>query len=169
MEKMEFFNIPYIKNYAIVYSGEVSWERTKIEGSLEVVKLSEEKSRSGLSRLTIVEPFIQPERIGAKVELAGKKKFGGIDSFELIVTFEDGNTLSYYIDSKDFYLLGTSNIIDQSENIGYFAYHKDYRTVGGIKFPFILEQKGPKGEEFDFRFIRIEVNPEILDSNFKMP
>lgn len=171
MIKIEYSTAPKGKGYTTAYDGETGWELNGGDDTAVAAKLSDERSRELYSSSWIVEPFIQAEKIGAEVELAGMKLIKGYESFELIVTLEGGVKKVYFIDSIKYRLIGSADItVENSENrYSGFTYHKDYKVVNGINFSFLSEQKLANGKTIGFKTLRVEVNPKISDSYFKMP
>ena len=171
MIKNEYFTVPNGKRYTIAYDGEVGWELEANKDSVSAVRLSQERSKHLSSHITIIEPFIQPERIGAAVMSTGKQNFYGNESLELVVKLRDGTMKGFYIDPKEYRLLGTANItIENSQKKYSNIYHlKDYKKVEGIYFSFLTEQTLSDGKTNTIKILRIEVNPEFSDNHFKMP
>lgn len=169
--KIEYFSDHKNKGYTIAYDGEIGWELSASNNYTSPVKLSNERSIDLSSEITIIEPFLQPEKIGAEVKLNGKKKFIGTKSHELIVTLKDGTISGYYIDSEDYRLIGTADIMIEDSRMNYseLYYFKDFRMVDGINFSFLIEQKQSNVTTNAIKIIRIEVNPKFSENHFKMP
>lgn len=169
--KIEYSTDPNGKGYTIAYDGEIGWDLNGNDDTAVAAKLSQERSRALYSSSWIVEPFIQPERIGAEVELTGKIKFAGDESFELIVTLKGGEKKVYFIDSKKYRLIGSADLTIENSERKYsgFTYHKDYKMVNGIYFSFLAEQRFTNGKTTGIKTLRVDVNPKISDSYFKMP
>ena len=169
--KIEYFTDHKHKGYTIAYDGEIGWELSVSNNYTSPVKLSLERSKDLSSDISIIEPFLQPERIGAEVKLNGKKIFIGTKSHELIVTLKDGTINGYYIDPENYRLIGSADILIEDSRMNYsdLYYFKDFRMVDGIYFSFLTEQKRSNVTTNAIKIIRIEVNPEFSDGHFKMP
>ena len=171
MIKNQYFVVPNAEGYTIAFDGEVGWERNTYKDSISTVRLSQERSKELSSNISIIESFIQPEKIGAEVELTGIRKSAGNESFELIVTLENGEKKVFFIDSKEYRLKASSDLTDDNSNKKYSntIFYKEYRMVDGIYFPFLIKQVRPNGKARIINILRIEINPKFSDNHFKMP
>ena len=171
MIKTEYFVVPNGKGYTIAYDGEVGWELDAHQDSVSAVKLSQERTKILSKDAWIIEPFIQPEKIGAEVELTGKWKTDLEEYFQIIVTFRNGEKTRYTIDSKEDRLFASSDLTNDKSDKKYtnFSFFYDYRMIDGIYFPFLRKQDQPNGKVTNIRIVRIEVNPKFSENHFKMP
>ena len=170
MIKNEYFVVPNAEGYTIAFDGEVGWERNTYKDSISTVRLSQERSKDLSRNISIIESFIQPERIGAKVELIGKRKTASGEYFDIIVTFRNGEKTRSTIDSKEYRLFASSDLTNDNSNKKYSntIFYKEYRMVDGIYFPFLIKQVRPNGKARIINILRIEINPKFSDNHFKM-
>ena len=171
MIKNEYFVVPNAEGYTIAFDGEVGWERNTYKDSISTLRLSQERSKDLSRNISIIESFIQPDRIGAEAELTGKRITAFGEYFDIIVTFGNGEKTIYTLDSKEYRLLVSSDLTNDNSNKKYSntIFYKEYRMVDGIYFPFLIKQVRPNGKARIINILRIEVNPKFIDNHFKMP
>ena len=172
MIKNEYFVVPNAEGYTIAFDGEVGWERNTYKDSISTVRLSQERSKELSSNISIIEPFIRHKKNGVRVELIGKKKFGGGDNYLITVEFKDGKSKGYYIDSNGYQLNYSGDINSKSLELRFLklTQYKNYRKVDGVFFPFLQKDiYNVFSKTRTFKILRIEVNPEFSENNFKMP
>ncbi len=115
---------------------------------------------------------MQAKAKGHKVELIGKEKTEGTDTYHLRVTLKNGNVRDLFIDADSFLEIkaigkttrrGTETIVESS--LG------DYKEVQGMMVPFSIEQhpQGMQGQGQKITLEKVEFNVPVDDAIFKMP
>jgi outer membrane lipoprotein-sorting protein len=108
---------------------------------------------------------------GHSVELLGKEKVEGTDAYKLRITLKNGDQRTVYLESESFMEIrqeGKRKI--RGSDVEIEASMGDFKEVGGIIFPHSIEQamKGnPQKQKITID--KIEINPSVDDSRFKMP
>jgi CubicO group peptidase (beta-lactamase class C family)/outer membrane lipoprotein-sorting protein len=102
-------------------------------------------------------------------ELMGMEDMDGLTVYKLRTTMKNGFTRFIYLDAENFLVVKESyksnNQTLEPETTVTFG---DYKEIDGILFPFFNEMKiGEIAEQTTIE--KIEINPEIDDSCFKMP
>lgn len=108
---------------------------------------------------------------GHKVELLGKGDVEGTPAYKVKLTTKDGNESTIYFDAETFLEVKVEahrkiqgQEIEAETSIG------NYQEFGGMLFPMSLDMKA-KGTPMaqSFIFDKVELNPTLDDSTFKMP
>jgi hypothetical protein len=108
---------------------------------------------------------------GHSVELVGKEAVEGTDAYKLRITLKNGDLRTVYIESESFMEIrqeGKRKI--RGSDVEIEASMGDFKDVGGIIFPHSIEQAA-KGnpQKQKITLDKIEINPTVDDSRFKMP
>jgi hypothetical protein len=106
-----------------------------------------------------------------KIRLQGHDDVDGADTFKLRVTRRDGSARDVYVDSRTFLEVrhGTRRSIE-GRTLELLSTFSDFRSVDGLTLPFRVSSstKGrPEAQVIVFE--KIELNPPIDESRFKMP
>jgi outer membrane lipoprotein-sorting protein len=116
-------------------------------------------------------PLVDYRAKGNKVELVGKERLDGADVFKLKVTRKNGDVQYYFLSAETYLpvLVEASVTIDEQTIEGESTLG-DYREVGGVLWAHSI-QNGAAGqpEKQSVVFTKIEINPVIDDSRFKVP
>ena len=156
-----------------VYDGQKAWMILPLAGSTEAQEMSPEEARDAREQADIdLSPLVDPGAKGYGVELLGREAgVGGKESWKIRVRPREGPARTMYLDAKTSLVvrIEESRIIDGKEE-DFVTTVGDYRSVGGLMYPYAIEV-GPRkgGEAQTFRFDKIEVNVPLDDSRFAMP
>jgi outer membrane lipoprotein-sorting protein len=126
------------------------------------------------------DPFLNYKERGLKVELLGKEKVDGTETFKIKLTKKpikvDGtptdNIVFYYFDAENFVPLMSESEVKSGPGKGMIIQNKmsDYQEVNGLMFPFSMAQ-GAKGQPGGFQIAvsKIEINAPVDDKEFAFP
>src|SRR5579871_1638874 len=117
-------------------------------------------------------PLVDYKNKGNTVELIGKEKVADKDSYHIKVVLKNGSERDLYLDATTFLGLKTSaKTTMHGTEVELESILGDYRDVNGLKFPFSIEQHqiGGEGPGQKITFTKIELDPPLQDSIFKMP
>lgn len=116
---------------------------------------------------------------GYSVELMGKETVDGTETFKIKLTKKplifDGkeveNVNYYYFETENFVPILVESEIKQGPQKGAISQSKmsEYQEVGGLYFPFALEQGIKGGMSAPLKIDAIEVNPAVTDADFAFP
>jgi hypothetical protein len=116
-------------------------------------------------------PLVDWKAKGHKIELVGKDKVEGTDTYKLKVTLKSGTVRYLYLDAELFLDIKTEGKrtirgteLETEQTIG------DYKEVKGILYPHSLES-GVKGrpQKQKITIEKIELDVPIDDGRFTMP
>lgn len=109
----------------------------------DVEPYSEQELKIASQRGELDGPLVDYSAKGSHVALDGTEKVEGRDTYKLKVTEKTGHTLHVWVDAETFLetkIDGQPRILDGSEH-PVEVYYRDYRTVDGLKIPFLLETR----------------------------
>ena len=152
------------------YDGERGWRiapRMKEPELLTGDDLNDLKSETDIDG-----PLVNYKDKGSRVELVGKEKIGGADTYNLRLTSKDGKVDNYYIDAQSFLIVknvGTVRHNDVEEIVE--STYGDRRSVDGIMYAYFTEmrKRGSPEQAIKIKIDKIELNGMAEDSLFEMP
>lgn len=168
------------------YDGTNGWKLRPFLNRHEVEPYSERELNTASSQGDLDGPLVDYAAKGSHVELDGTEKVEGHDTYKLKVTEKTGHTLHVWVDADTFLeakIEGQSRTLDGREH-PVEVYYRDYRTVDGLRIPFLLETRVlPVGKNAlglrdtpvppeKIVIDKVEVNPkfdEQLFSNVELP
>jgi hypothetical protein len=116
-------------------------------------------------------PLMDYRAKGNRIELAGKEAIGGKNTYKLIVTMNDGQVRSDFIDCESYLeIKWEGKLTFDGKESSVESFFRDYRKVDGIAYAFAIDSDtvGVPGKQ-ELRFEKIEVNPREDDARFEKP
>jgi len=153
------------------FDGERAWAVLPMAGKTEAEYLPAEAAREAAEQADIEGPLVDAAAKGHKVELMGHEKVDGRDCVKLMVTLESGTVRYVYLDAVTFLeVKGEGRRMAGGDEVMLETYYRDYRDVGGLKLPFLIEA-GPakRPEKQKIVLDRIELNVLLRGSEFERP
>jgi outer membrane lipoprotein-sorting protein len=154
------------------YDGQRGWQIVPFTGKKDPEPMTGDELKNAQEQADIDGPLVDYKSKGNTVELIGKEKVADKDSYHLKVMLKNGSERDLYLDATTFLGLKTSaKTTMRGTEIELESMLGDYRDVNGLKFPFSIEQHqtGGEGPEQKITFTKIELDPPLQDSIFKMP
>jgi outer membrane lipoprotein-sorting protein len=152
------------------YDGKQAWQIPPM-GSRQPEPIPEEMAKDLDEQADIDGPLVDYKAKGYKVELVGKEKVEGSDAFKLKVTKKDGDVEYDYLEAESYLpvRVEAKRTVRGSEIEGEITFG-DYKEAGGFLWPYSI-QSSAKGrpEKQSVTIDKIEINPALDDSRFKMP
>jgi outer membrane lipoprotein-sorting protein len=153
------------------YDGKQGWSLNPLGGAKNAEPMSAEDLKDAEEQADMDGPLVDWKTKGHKVELVGKEKVEGTDTYKLKVTMKNGNIRYYYLDADSYLdiktegkrtVRGTER--ESEQTIG------DYKDVRGLMIPHSLEG-GIKGnpQRQKITIEKVELDVPIDDSRFAMP
>lgn len=152
------------------YDGKNGWSINPMMGSDKPQQMSEEELKDIRENANMDGDFIDYKTKGTKLEYLGTADVDGTTAYKIKVTKKDGLTKMVFVDAITFLELKE----ERSTNLGgqeleaEFVYG-DYRSVGGIQFPMLMETRYQGQTVMSMTWSNIETNVKIDDSLFAMP
>ena len=154
------------------YDGEKGWQVVPFTGKKDPEPMTGDDLKNAQEQADLDGPLMDYKKKGNTVELIGKEKIAGKDSYHLKVTLKNGGVRHLYLDAVTFLGQKTSaKTMTRGTEVELESVLSDYKEVDGLKFPFVIEQHqvGGEGPGQKIIFKKIEVNVPVDDSIFKMP
>jgi hypothetical protein len=166
-----------------VFDGANGWKLRPFLNRRVVEPYTEEEMKSVSMQADLDGPLVDYAAKGTKIELEGMERVEDRDTYKLKLTMNNGQSIHVWIDTQSFLeakIEGQPRRLDgQYHPVD--IYYRDYRTVNGLRIPFVLEtqvlplaQKLPvtKSTPVPPEKIVIEkvaVNPKLDESLFSKP
>lgn len=166
-----------------VYDGTNGWKVRPFLNRAEVEPYSTDEIKKASTQEDLDGPLVDYASKGSKVELDGNEKVEGRDTYRLKITERNGQTSHVWIDAQTFLeakIEGQPRRLDGTDH-PVEVYYGDYRTVDGLKIPFLMETRVlPVGKNaLNLRdtpvppekivISKIVVNPKLDDKLFSRP
>jgi len=116
-------------------------------------------------------PITGMEELVSKLHVREKDTVDGAVSYHLSAPIDEHRTQNYYLDSATGLLLRDLIVTETMiGNIPEQVDYSDYRTVGGVKVPFVIRISAVDPRDGStYRFNSIEQNVPIDEAKFEMP
>ena len=153
------------------WDGRVAWKRLPLPGEGPRAMDPDEAAEARAEADVDLSPLVDYRAKGYSVELAGRDRLPGGDTWKLVVRGPDGPPRTLHLDARTHL---TVQVVDRRDldgrEVEFVTEVGDYRPVSGLVFPHRMEV-GPKGSPDRQRLVirKIEVNPPLDDSRFAMP
>lgn len=147
------------------YDGKTAWSQNPMTGLRE-------KSGAELAMILRAADFyatLNTKRNYSKLEMKGKEKVGGRETWVVLATPAEGAPVKMYYDAQTGLLAKTDAEFESPE--GKFPVEsivEDYREVDGVKLPFTLRQ-GSAVASTVVKFAEVKSNVPIEDAKFTKP
>jgi len=154
------------------YDGKEGWDIMPFQGKTDPEPMTADDAKQMEDQADIIEgPLMDYKTKGNTVESLGKDKVEGSDAYKLKVTRKNGDVETVFIDvdtGLEVKNITKTKIHGNDTEVESTA--SDFRTVDGLVFPFAIESGAVGGtQKQKITFDKIEINPEISDSEFHMP
>jgi len=154
-----------------VYDGANGWKVRPYMGNTTPEPFTPEELNAAGAQQELDGPLLDAEAKGNKVELEGVEMVEGSPAYKLKVTEKVGAVRRVWIDASTFLDVRTDGTrrFDGKERTLY-TYFRDWRTVDGVKIPFVQENK-LDGLKDSNRIVieKVVVNPKLDANRFANP
>ncbi len=155
-----------------VYDGQNGWQIAPFTGKTDPEPLAADDLKNTQEQADFDGPLADYKQKGNTVELIGKEKTSGVDTYHLKVTLKSGGIRNLYLDARTFLASKTvAKITTHGSDVELETMIGDYREIEGLMFPFSVEQQpvGGQGPKQKITLKKVELNVRVEDSVFKMP
>jgi len=152
--------------------GDSGWYIQPWSGKTDPERMSPEEVKAAKDQADFNGPLFDYKAKGNTVEFIGKEDMEGTDTYKLKVTKKSCDVSYIYLDaSTNLQLKETAKHKFKDKEVEAASLSSNYKSVDGLMFPFSMEERGSddasQGQSMNFD--KIELNPAIDDSIFKMP
>ena len=154
-----------------VYDGVAGWKLRPFLERREVEPFTPEELKVAAQQQELDGPLVDYAAKGNKIALEGMEPVEGRKAYKLKVTLKDGQVRRVWVDAETFLdvkIDGTRRLGGKSRTVA--TYLRDYKSVNGVKVPYLLETKveGVNGSE-KIQIEQVALNPKIADIRFAKP
>ena len=153
------------------YDGRVAWSRLPLPGATAQPMGPEDAAEAKAQADVDFSPLVDAAAKGYTVELVGRDRLPGGDTFKLLVRGEDAAPRTLQLDTRSHLVVYTEETRTlEGQPVQFVTEVGDYRAEGGLTFPHRIEV-GPKGSAERQRLVirAVEINPPLDDARFSMP
>jgi outer membrane lipoprotein-sorting protein len=152
------------------YDGDSGWQINPFQGVSDPDKMAGDELKEAQEQADIDGALIDYKEKGHTVELLGKEDVEGTPAYKLKLTLKTGDVRYIYIDAaKSLELKITAKRRSPGGEQEVDIYPGNYKPVGGVLFPFSIEQKIGGQTQVQIAIDKIDIDPPIDDAVFKMP
>lgn len=153
------------------YDGSSGWKLRPFLGRSEIEPYTADEMKQAAQQQELDGFLIDYKAKGSKVETDGMDKVNGHEAYKLKLTLKDGQVRHVWVDATTFLDIkidGTRRMDGKPRQVA--TYMSDYRTVKGVKVPFVMETsvENVKGSE-KIAIQQVELNTELADTQFAKP
>jgi outer membrane lipoprotein-sorting protein len=152
-----------------VYDGTDGWKLRPFLNRHEVEPYSAEEMKAAALQADLDGPLVDYAAKGTKVELEGAEKVEDRDTYRLKLTMKNGVVQHVWVDAQTYLeakIEGAPRRLDGKYH-RVETYFRDFRSVDGLKVPYVLEtavQGVPQRQKIEID--KVVVNPKLDDSLF---
>lgn len=157
-----------MNNYVII-TPTAGWMFMPVQQKTEVEPMTAEQVKGGQDGLELQGNLVDYKAKGNSVELLGKEDVDGTECFKLKLTKKDTSVITYFIDSKSYYVVKTTTVkkADGQESEVSITFSNYQKLPEGIVVPMALVVPLGPGMNADFSIAKVEINKPIDESVFK--
>jgi outer membrane lipoprotein-sorting protein len=155
-----------------VYDGENGWKLRPYLNRNDVEPFTADELKSEETQVDLDGYLIDYAAKGTKVELEGVEPVEGREAYKLKVTLKTGAVQRAWVDAETFLDVKVSGAPRRMDGKmrDVVVYQRDFRTVQGVKVPFVLETAVDGYRDTHKNELEsVVVNPKLDDSLFAKP
>jgi len=153
------------------WDGRNAWEQLPLPGERPRPMSPEDAAEARAEADVDLSPLVDAAAKGYTIELIGRDRLPGGDTWKLVVRGNDVPARTMHLDAKTHLVVQTVDVRSvEGREVEFVTEVGDYRSVDGLVFPHRIEV-GPRGSPDRERLViqKIEVNPSLAPSRFAMP
>jgi hypothetical protein len=153
------------------WDGRVAWKQLPLPGEAPQPMAPDEAAEARAQADVDLSPLVDAAAKGYTVELVGRDRLPGGDTWKLVVRGREGPPRTLHLDARTHLVV---QIVDRRDldgrEVDFVTEIGDYRSVGGLVFPHRMEV-GPVGSPDRQRLVvrQVQVDPALDDARFAMP
>ncbi len=155
-----------------VYDGTTGWKVRPFLGRKEVEPFTQAELDSSAEQQDLDGFLIDHAAKGIKAEFAGIDSVEGHNAYRLKLTLKNGQVRNLWVDTKSFLEVkveGVPRVLDGKPH-KVEVYYRDYRQVGSLMIPFVLETVVENVKpSHKITIEKAELNPKLEEDAFLKP
>jgi hypothetical protein len=153
-----------------VYDGKTAWMTTPWTGNPKPQLMQEDRAKNIRNMADFDGLLYNWQTKGHIAGLEGRDSVAGLPVYKIKFTRKDGSIEYYFIDTKSYRLQKKiSYRVIRGKETEIANYFRDYRTIEGIQFPFIIDASMDGQQYSSSQFETIELNAPVDVRIFEMP
>lgn len=157
----------------MAYDGDTGWSIMPFAGDPNPQPMAEDQLKMAKEQSDMIEGYlVDYKEKGHTIELMGTEDVEGTEAYKLKITLADGDVIYTYLDTENcLEFKQESKRMMMGNETNFVTTIGDYKDVGGgVIMPHSIESTSPDtGYGQSITFDKVELNPEIDDSEFVMP
>lgn len=153
------------------FDGQNAWEQLPMPGETARPMRPEDAAEARAQADVDLSPLVDAAAKGYAVELVGRDRLPGGETWKLVVRGREGPPRTLHLDARTHLVVQTSDVrtVD-GQPVEMVTEISDYRPLAGMVFPHRIEV-GPKGKPERQRLViqKVEINPPLDAARFAMP
>ncbi len=166
-----------------VFDGTSGWKVRPYLNRQEVEPFTPEEMKKAAAQSELDGPLLDWQAKGSTVALDGTERVDDRDTYKLAVTLKNGQVIHVWVDAQTFLETKVEGQPRRLDGVDHpvEVYYKDYRSVSGLKIPFVMETQvlpiknpGDRSRQVPVPSERIHIekvtiNPKLSASAFSKP
>jgi hypothetical protein len=163
------FDVADITAYQ-AYDGKTAWMTTPWTGNPKPQLMPEDRANDIKNRAVFDGLIYNWKSQGHNAEMAGMDSVENIPAYKIKLTRKDGGIEYYFIDTKNYMLQKRIYYrVIRGKEAEVANFFRDYRTIDGILFPFIIDATMDGQPYSSIQYETIELNKLVDEKMFEMP
>jgi hypothetical protein len=155
-----------------LFDGRAGWKLRPYLNRDDYEPYTAEELKTAQANSDLESPLMNFAVKGSAVAVEGIEAVEGHDAYQMKLTRQNGSTQHYWIDAQTFLDVryeGVPRVLDGKPH-QVLVYQRDFRTVNGLKVPFVFETM-VDGTPDPHRMVieSTQVNPPLADAHFAKP
>jgi hypothetical protein len=153
------------------FDGRVAWAKLPLPGDRPRPMAPDDAAEARAQADVDLSPLVDAAAKGFTVELVGRDRLPGGDTWKLVVRGPDVPPRTLHLDARTHLVVQTLDRRNlDGQEVEFVTEVGDYGTVDGLAFPHRIEV-GPRGSAERQRLVirAVEINPRLDDARFAMP
>ncbi len=153
------------------YDGQMGWQVNPFAEAREPLPMTAEDTRNIAEEAEFDDPLLDWKARGSRVELVGSELVDSRRADRLRITTRNGLVQEILLDAQSHLRVGWEGERQASGKVTRFlSSFNDYRTVGGILFPFRITSRAIGNENRqEIVITRVDLDTPIDDARFGLP
>lgn len=152
------------------FDGERAWVVNPMAGSAEPQEIPGPPAQRTKMQGDFDGPLVDYRQKGHRIELVGPDTVQGVAAMQLRLTRKDGVVQQIWLDATTgLEVKSAAEIVQGGQTIRIETLPSDYRTVNGLKVPFVIQTIVNGQPQSSIKLEAVDLAPKVDPSVFRMP